>query len=124
MTLEEDIQIVNLPKKGTFKLVQLKLDDHPVMLCGPLVDCHKFILRDYLESQNIPIQSFRQDSKKLITLEGPRYIVVGMGVCNIDLEVKYFSLPYGESQDYRIGPSEDFEKRLRLQFADWNFQFH
>ena len=122
MALEEDIQIINLPNiGGEFKLVQLIVDNHPVMVCGLSIDFHKYILRDYLESQSIPIETFKKGSKTLIALEGPRYVVVGMGKGKIRPIIKFFQLPYGESQDYDIEPSEDFEERLKQQMVGWNF---
>jgi hypothetical protein len=127
MTLDEDIEIIGLPKNGEFKVVQLIVDQHhPVMVCGKTNSFHKDLLEDYLkyleiqpEIDVIPIKT--GGTKKLPKLEGERYRVVGMGSAEISSNIKFFQLPYGISVDYQIGVNEDFKKRLKQQFAGWEF---
>jgi len=51
MALDEDIKIIELPQNGIFKVVQLFVDKHPVMICG--IGHHKYLLGDYLRSVGI-----------------------------------------------------------------------
>lgn len=119
MTLDEDIKIVGMPHVGVIKVVQLFLDGHPVMLCGPMNVYHKDILQDYLKSQGIEPESVELYNKKLPALKGDRYEVVGMGKGQVNQETDYIKIPPSISVDYKIRTDEDFGERLKQQFSNW-----
>lgn len=122
MTLDEDIKIIDLPNNERFKLVQIIVDGHPVMVCGPTNKFHKDLLENFLKSEKIPYKTkTREDGKQLVSLEGERYQVVGMGEGDIRSNLKYLELPYGKSFDYQITPNKDFRERLKQQFSGWEF---
>lgn len=125
MTLEQDIEIIDLPiENGEFKVVQLILDGKPVMLCG--YTYHSEILETYLKSKEIEYK--KEIHKTLLgeieipSIEGQRYKVVGMGRAKINSKRKQLQLPYGASADYNLSPDYAFREQLRKQFQDWNTQ--
>lgn len=123
MALEQDIEIIDLPNESTeFTVVQLFLDEKPVMLCGYAY--HSEILENYLRSKKIEPKkfaikrTFREEDVPV--LEGSRYKVVGMGRAKISTKNKQFQLPYDASADYSIGPNYDFREKLKERFHGWN----
>jgi len=128
MELEKDIEIIELPNDAKFKVVQLLFEGNPVMLCGDIHGFHSEILRKYLKDNQISPKTkavHMAHSKRRVPAEiGENYIVMGMGISEIDTEKKILTLPYGESADYNRGPSHEFDEKLRLQFSGWNFPEH
>ena len=121
MALEEKIEIIGLPDEGRFKIVQLFMDKHPVMLCASTKNSHQYILGDYLKSKGIDYALMPEGEHMLPSVKGERYEVVGMGECEIKLHLNFFQLPCGKSYDYSIGPNEDFNEQLKKQFEGWFF---
>jgi hypothetical protein len=119
MPLDTDIELVNLPKEGRFKVVQLFVKEKPVMVCGPYGSYHAKILGDYLKQEGVPFQTDKPDFSAVILprLTGLDYRVVGMGESNVDSKTNKPKIPHGGSVSYDIYTDSDFEERLVLQLA-------
>ena len=90
MSLDEDIEIINLPEEGRFKIVQLLVDGRPVMVCGSTDLLHKDILRAYLISMGIDVPKLQD--VELTPSHGKRYRVYGMGEAEINQDTRFFQL--------------------------------
>lgn len=116
-----EIRLIDLPREGEFRVVQMILDGELVMLCGH--NYHSEILENFL--RQIGIQPIKKtikgllEEKEIPELSGNRYSVMGMGMAKISNNTKQFQLPYGESADYKIGTDYIFRKQLEQQFKDW-----
>lgn len=125
MVLEKEIEIVDLPKRGgEFKVIQLLVDEFPVMLCG--YTYHSEILEGYLRKKNIGYETktVRELFEEVeIPLEcGEQYRVLGMGYCKIFPDSKVLQLPYGSSHAYKISTDYQFREKLREQFKNWEIK--
>lgn len=111
--LETDIEIIGLPKKGNFKVVQVMVKGRPVMVCGSKYHYHSRILADYLNSQGLPFDKCEDVEGPVV--EGREYLLVGAGESRIDESSGKMVIPYDFSTGYCIGPNERFTERLQKQ---------
>ena len=92
----EDIQ---LPDRGGHKVVQLYVENRPLLRIGGIMSKHAIILEDVLQELGLSYQNTTIRDVDVPALEGEKYRVVGMGVCiRTGDHVRYF----GESLDYGI----------------------
>lgn len=121
MPLDQDIELVDMPVQGDFKLVQLMLDGDPVMVCGPTSGedgYHRKILADFLDDRGVEYDTVKRG---VPSPKGDRYELVGCGVGGRYTDCNLFQLPDGGSHEYKMRPHPDFKERLRIQFQGWDF---
>ena len=119
MGLEDKLEFVNFPTEddsstGQYKILQLFLDEHPIMLFGDPKTQHVDILRAFLTERNIPFETYSNGVPK----EGSKekaYHLVGSGFVAVYVNQKIFRLP-DQSSRYYDGPnsehSEIFKRRM------------
>jgi hypothetical protein len=99
------LELVRLPPIGKLvKVVQLYIDDLPVLRTSDVDDKHRLILADALDEFGIPYKTKRLLSGSGPELTGERYNTVGMGMCSrTEKEVTFFDY----SLDYGLGISRE-----------------
>ncbi len=121
MALDENIEIIGLPETGDFKVVQIFVDGHPIMVCGSSYRGHRDLLKNFLDSREIPYKT-SDGAGTSPYLKQERYKVVGMGKAEIRQKNNFFRLPHGLSLYYGISVNAEFRERLKQQFAGWEFK--
>jgi hypothetical protein len=118
------VEIVNeLDHEGRYKVVQLYVDEKPVMI---LQGSHKFhweILKYFLEERLLNYDTLQAPGSnthaEVPALTGSNYRVVGMGWVFLHPSSKYYSGIEGISTDYQIGTNKEhaelFKKTLISQ---------
>jgi hypothetical protein len=120
------ITIIGLPLvKTEFKVVQLYHHKEPIMICRvkqPDVPyTFEDILETYLKETKTQFDTLTlnpENPKQLFpVLEMKRvYEVVGFGFSEIHPRDKYLKIPYGQSQEYKLGPDYGFQLKLEIAF--------
>ncbi len=116
------MNIIDLPEQDqSIKVVQMYADNKPVLLCGPDTDFHAYILQKYLSQSGIPftVADTNPRGQVMPALNGDRYQVVGMGNTVVFPSIKTMRTPGGESADYDLGVSQEFNERIKQVLKDW-----
>ena len=113
------VQIYNpLELDGLQKVVQLNFKDQPYLLYGG--SFHSTILENFLKEQNIkfkPIQAPGSNDPILVPpLEGPDYLVLGMGEGALYFKKRLYTGLHDFSRDYKIGIDEEQRNLLKKTF--------
>jgi len=101
--------LIELPNESLLKIVQLDINGLPYLAFGAFETYHKNILEQKLIEMQLPYKIVElPSSERGPELEGERYSVVGMGICQrhenkIDL--------IGNSTDYKIKINKEHFQR-------------
>jgi len=126
MTLDQDIELIGFPEQGEFKVVQLFLNNSPIMLFGHNNLKHSDVLETYLKEKGVNPEKVSTGNQigKVVAIKGENYEVVGMGKCTVYYYQKIIRPPNGRSVDYAKvieGTNLAFNERFRSQLKDWRF---
>jgi hypothetical protein len=121
------VEIVNLSDhKGTYKAVQLLVDEKPFLVLGPSPrSFHYRLLESFLQERGISFITIQPPGTKIPcnvpALEGEHYKVVGMGDIYLYPQEKLYTGMSGESQDYRVGidPTHRSQVKRTLLAQGW-----
>lgn len=102
--MQPDVQI---PIDGNGIVVQLFVEDRPIIRAGRFMNRHYKVLEDALNEFGLSFKTEQIKNYNIPTLEGEKYKVVGMGlyVCRGN-EILF----WGKSLDYQIGINKEHLK--------------
>jgi hypothetical protein len=103
--------------KGRALIVQLYIDNRPLLRCGTVREgkgtTHGRILEDALSEFGIHSVYMPYNGRMLPATTGERYTVTGMGECDADEEVIRFR---GGSAEYGLGIDRSHARQLAVRF--------
>jgi hypothetical protein len=109
MTNSNLVEIVNaLDHEGSYKVVQLVIDEKPVIVLGDIGQLHSGLLESLLKERHLAYEMIQapgmKGSVKVPALQGPRYRVVGAGEASLYPHSKLYTGMGGRSQTYNLEP--------------------
>jgi hypothetical protein len=119
----ESRDITNVPDEdGTFKVVQIVIDDVPYTRFAEKSTLHSLILEELLRRKDIPFSegAFKQSSGNGPVLQGERYRVLGMGKADVRTAERFVRL-YDFSYDYKIPIDVAHVELLRAERPEWTW---
>ena len=126
MPTNENIPPINWPEEeGDYKAVQFVIDENPYLcICDKTMD-HETILEEFLYKFQIfpEIDEENPDPRlqSLLSLEGERYKVPGMGWVYVETGLKKAYLS-GNSSAYDIDISKEHVDMIRPLASDWTLE--
>lgn len=124
MTLDRIVGLENFHAvSGTYKVVQLMVDDVPVCVFG--TGNHRRILAMYLQERGLHAPQIPVPQAEKLTmpaLEGPGYRVVGMGHVIVHAQQRIIERKESASADYGIGLDPQLSDALPSSLPDWHFR--
>lgn len=109
----ENAHVIELPESGSFKAVQVYVNELPYLPFNYMAYYHKDILKKFLESSKIEFETESVFGKTLPSLKGKNYKVVGMGDFYISGKKLVFG---GDSFDYSIGINPEHIEKCKPFF--------
>ncbi len=112
---------VNWPERtGSYKFVQLYVDEKPFLRLGNTNTLHGELLAQCLDSLEVPYKLTRSPLTRaeVPEIKGERYEAVGMGIAIVMSGSKKTDF-HGSSADYQITPNRDHLKLIQELYPEW-----
>jgi hypothetical protein len=125
----DEMHVAKWPTEpGSYRVVQIYVDQEPRLLFAPQSEFHRNMLRSLGEElgrtvpeADFPVPGTGISTERRPALKSDWYDVAGMGICFVIPSVRH-ALFGGESMEYRVGISREHLDSMKPLVPNWDLE--